>query len=97
MVSIPVAASLVPAGSPVDLADTKMVRVHASDQTLTRDVLNASDLDQGWDAAVRLLPGEPITLSEVAKASVTGALGAMSIEVPIDPRGWRLAQPWRSD
>jgi Flp pilus assembly protein CpaB len=84
MVSIPVAASPVPAGSPIDVADTKLVRVHATDRTLTRDLFDASDLHEGWDAAVRLFPGEPITLSEVAKPSVGGALGAMSIEVPIE-------------
>lgn len=83
MVEVPVASVPIPAGAPVDAADTRLVRAHASDQDLTAGLLAAIQVGRGWTAAVRVGAGQALTLSEVTKTTVS-KLGVMSIEVPVE-------------
>ncbi len=82
-VEVPVARVAIPAGAPVDAADTRLVQVHAADQALTAGLLPTGQLGQGWAAAVRIGAGQPITLSELTRP-FEERLGAMSIEVPVE-------------
>ncbi|MGC8626233.1 MAG: hypothetical protein ACP5VR_01545 [Acidimicrobiales bacterium] len=83
MVEVPVASVPISAGSPVDAADTHLVRAHASDWALTAGLLGVGQLGQGWTAEVRVGAGQPLTLSEVTKTA-TYRLGVMSVQVPLD-------------
>jgi Flp pilus assembly protein CpaB len=83
MTSIVVAASLVPAGSPVNGNDTRLVKVHATDVALTKGLVPPSELGEGWVAAVAVQAGQPITLSELERPPSGPALGEMSIAVPV--------------
>lgn len=87
-----VAARGIAVGTPVDLGDTRSVRVHASDLSLLRQVLSPGELSARWLAAVPLAAGEPITRSELKAAGSGPALGQMSIPVPVqDAVGGQLA------
>ena len=81
--SILVASAPVPAGAAITGADTRLVKVHASDTVLVQGVLSPSSLADGWTAAVAVGAGQPITLSELTKSSRAPALGEMSIAVPV--------------
>jgi Flp pilus assembly protein CpaB len=83
MTSIVVAAALVPAGSPVNGNDTRLVKVHATDVALTKGLVPPSELAEGWVAAVAVRAGQPITLSELEPPPSGPALGEMSIAVPV--------------
>jgi hypothetical protein len=83
MTSIVVSSSMVPAGTAVNSHDTRTVRVHSSDTALAQGLLTPSQLGDGLVATVAVQPGEPVTLSEVEKASLVPALGEMSIAVPL--------------
>jgi len=83
MVEVPVASVPISPGSPVDAADTHLVRAHASDGALTAGLLAAGQLGRGWTAEVRVGAGQPLTLSEVTKATTYG-LGVMSVQVPLE-------------
>ncbi len=83
MTSIVVAASLVPAGSPVNGNDTRLVKVHATDLALTKGLVPPSELAEGWVAAVAVQAGQPITLSELERPPSGPALGEMSVAVPM--------------
>lgn len=83
MTSIVVADGPVPAGSPIDRADTRLVSIHDSDEAMTSGLLSPAQVARGWVAAVPVRAGEPITASEVRKASAGPLLGQMSIAVPV--------------
>ena len=83
MTSIVVTASAVPAGSPIDAADTRVVSVHATDTALVQGLLRPSDVGDGWVATVPVQRGEPVTLSEVRTPSTGPVLGEMSIAIPL--------------
>lgn len=83
MTSIVVARWAVPAGSPIDAADTRSVSVHATDTALTQGVLRPEGLGRGWVAAVPVRSGEPVTLSELRQQAAGAPLGEMSIAVPV--------------
>lgn len=83
MTSIVVSREAIPAGAALDAANTRAVRVHASDQEFTNGVLGPSQLAPGLVAAVALPSGEPITLSEVKEPATGPALGQMSVAVPL--------------
>ena len=83
MTSIVVASSRLPAGSPVNAGDTRVVSVHATDTDLTHGLLHPADMAQGWVAAVTVQAGGPLTWSEVKRASRVRVLGQMSIAVPV--------------
>jgi len=48
MTEIVVASSLVPAGTPVDGSDTRLVRIHSSDASLAHGLLTPSELTGRW-------------------------------------------------
>ena len=83
MTSIVITSSLVPAGAAVDSRDTRAVKVHSSDVSVTQGLLMPSQLNEGLIAAVAVQAGQPITLSEVERPSAVPALGEMSISVPL--------------
>ncbi len=83
MSEIVVASSLVPAGTPVDSGNTRLVKVHTSDTALTHGLLAPAELEGRWIATVPVRAGEPITLSELERPSLGPPLGEMSISVPI--------------
>jgi SAF domain len=80
---IVVAKSFVPAGMLVDNADTRVVRVPTSDVALAHGLLNPSELEGRWVAAVPVQAGEPITSSEISRPAAGPPLGEMSISVPM--------------
>jgi hypothetical protein len=85
MVSMPVAARVIPAGTPVNSSDTRLVRVRQSDRALLAGMVPAAELRSGWVAAVRIGVGDPITASVVTTGPAAGSgLGSMSIPVPVD-------------
>lgn len=69
-------------GFPVDVADSRVVTVSASDVELMSGVLAPRYLAAPLVARVGLLAGEPITASEVEPVSRVRVLGEMSIAVP---------------
>ncbi len=83
MTEIVVASSLVPAGTPVDSRNTRLVMVHTSDTALTHGLLAPAELEGRWIATVPVRAGEPVTLSELERPSSGPPLGEMSISVPI--------------
>ncbi|HYA45330.1 MAG TPA: hypothetical protein VED59_06970 [Acidimicrobiales bacterium] len=84
MVNVAVAAVAIPAGSLVDVGDTRFVHVHATDQVLAGGLLSPSRFARPWTAVVRINQGELITRGEVTEPSTAGSLGSMSIEVPVE-------------
>ena len=84
-VLVPVASEVIPAGSAVDGADIRLVRVHRSDSVVVAALLPASAVGSGWVAATRIDAGEPISRSVVSHSTVAGSgLGSMSIPVPVN-------------
>ncbi|HTV12641.1 MAG TPA: SAF domain-containing protein [Acidimicrobiales bacterium] len=80
--AIVVASATLPAGSAVDAADTKVVRVHASDRLLAKGLLSPSQLTGGFVAAVPIRAGDAVTSGELGRPD-RGVLGEMSIAVPL--------------
>jgi Flp pilus assembly protein CpaB len=85
-VQVPVAASAINAGDPVTTANVRMVTMHAQDSAARSGLVAPADLaaSQNWVAAVLIRAGDPITHSEIAKASGPTGLGSMSLQVPIE-------------
>lgn len=93
-VEIPVASAAIPAGAAVNATDTRLVRVHRSDSRLVAGLISASELGQGWVAAVRIEAGDPITRSALTQTPAgASGLGAMSLPVPADRADGGALQP----
>jgi Flp pilus assembly protein CpaB len=82
MTEVVVARIALPAGAPVGAGDTRVVRVHAADREVLRDLLVPAALSKGWVAAVPVPAGEPLTDSELKSPAKGPVLGQMSIAVP---------------
>lgn len=85
-VLVPVAAAAINAGEPVTGARVRMVAMHAQDSDARSGFVALADLDasQRWVASVLIRAGDPITRSEIGKASGPTGLGSMSLQVPIE-------------
>ncbi|HMK97020.1 MAG TPA: hypothetical protein VK425_05685 [Acidimicrobiales bacterium] len=82
LTAIVVAGTALPAGSPLEAGDTRVVQVHASDALAQRGLVRPAQLTFGWVTAVPLRSGEAVTESELTKPS-RAAIGEMSIPVPV--------------
>jgi Flp pilus assembly protein CpaB len=83
MTEVVVARIALPAGAPVSTRDTRVVRIHAADRDVLRDLVVPAALSKGWVAAVPVPAGEPLTDSELKSPARGPVLGQMSIAVPV--------------
>ena len=71
MTSIVVTNSMVPAGAPIDSRDTRQSGCIRQIRCWRKACSAPSQLGNGWVTTVALRPGEPVTLSEVEKPSLS--------------------------